>query len=725
MADTTKQHGPRRFPGQFWLVVLFEFFERGAYYGMMSVLSVYFTDVLLFPKESVGLIKSVIQPILYFLPIVAGALADRFGYRKALTVAFAFLGTGYFLTAQATQYTTVFMALVVMALGAGTFKPLIAGTIARVTDKESSGLGFGIYYWSINLGAFLFPLVLVPWLKNSLGWPWIMLAAAICTGGMLLPTLLFYRDPAGVGPSAAPDAAKTSLVQTVANAFEIIYSPIVLVYRLARHSKTARLVIAVASLALTAWAVQSYWRPAPVEMRVAAFPHTYWGKTLFVTVSRNQSAPEAYTLEAAEANPAQGGLPSARLTVFRPSQDPAFLDGLRDKLRAALGWDRLDRDLLERILRESDRQITVSFTWHRQAGREDVQVVKTGPADFVVQVQAGTLDKAVLEAAAARLLGEPMLAGADAGEVKASLARTAQRPFFVLFVVILYFTALLILAVEGRVKAMAPASRRAFLLGFATAMLALVWLLPDLTTFARILCSCIYLTALALFRIDFTETDRFKDHFKFLLMIFIYSGFWVLYFQMFDSVLWYVQAYVDASPLNNLVNSIFAAVGIGFRWRFDVEHVTVINAGTIIALQLLVSKIVEKKPALPTMITGILFGTVGFLVLAISPQIWIFMLGNVIFSIGEMTAHPKFISYIGQTAPRSRVALYMGYNFLYGVIGASIAGVLGAHLYVRVVDQMNQPRLLWLIFAAIGAVTIVGLLLYNRFLAPRTEEVRK
>jgi POT family proton-dependent oligopeptide transporter len=131
---------------------------------------------------------------------------------------------------------------------------------------------------------------------------------------------------------------------------------------------------------------------------------------------------------------------------------------------------------------------------------------------------------------------------------------------------------------------------------------------------------------------------------------------------------------------------------------------------------------VEKRAALPTMITGILFGTLGFAILAISPQIWIFMLGNVVFSIGEMTAHPKFISYIGQTAPRARVALYMGYIFLYGVIGSSIAGVLGANLYVRLVDQANQPRALWLIFAGIGVATMIGLLLYNRFLAPRGEE---
>jgi dipeptide/tripeptide permease len=69
-----------KFSGQFWLVVLFEFIERGSYYGMMSFISVYFTETLNIPKESVGIIKGVIQPLLYFLPIISGAVADRFGY---------------------------------------------------------------------------------------------------------------------------------------------------------------------------------------------------------------------------------------------------------------------------------------------------------------------------------------------------------------------------------------------------------------------------------------------------------------------------------------------------------------------------------------------------------------------------------------------------------------------------------------------------------------------
>jgi MFS family permease len=119
------------------------------------------------------------------------------------------------------------------------------------------------------------------------------------------------------------------------------------------------------------------------------------------------------------------------------------------------------------------------------------------------------------------------------------------------------------------------------------------------------------------------------------------------------------------------------------------------------------------------MIVGIALGTIGMAILAISIHAWVFIAGIIIFSIGEMTAHPKFISYVGLIAPPDKKALYLGYSFLYGVIGSGIGGILGATLYVKFVDGMNRPDLLWLIFAFIGIFTIMGLLLYNRFMAPK------
>lgn len=420
--------GFKGFSKNFWTVIVMEFFERGSYYGVMSVLSVYLVmktgdGGLGFTKESVGVIKSTITPLLYLLPIISGAIAERFGYRRVLMFAFAVMSTGYFLTSTVTSYGLVFLSLLLMVLGAGFFKPLISGTIARETDESNSTLGFGIFYWSINLGAFIFPLILVPYLKG-ISWSYIFIMAAIGTGWLLLLNIFVYKEP------SKPESTKNIL-----------------------------------------------------------------------------------------------------------------------------------------------------------------EVLK-----------------------------------------------------------------------------------------------GIILVLKD---------------------------------FRFVVMIVIYSMFWILYFQMFDTVLWYLTEHVDMTPVNILVNKLLSLFIENPNWKFDPEHVTVINAGTIIALQLIVSNIVKNTKALPTMIVGIALGTLGMGILAISMQAWVFIVGIVIFSIGEMTAHPKFISYVGLIAPPDKKALYLGYSFLYGVIGSGIGGILGANLYVRFVDGMNRPDLLWLIFSFIGVFAIIALLLYNKFLAPK------
>ncbi len=177
-----------------------EFFERGSYYSVMSILSVYLVlgvneGGLGFTKESVGIIKSIITPLLYILPIISGAIADRFGYKKILFFSFTVMSLGYLFTSFSNTYTGVFLSLILMVTGAGFFKPIISGTIARSTDSRNSSLGFGIYYWAINLGAFLFPLVFVPLLK-SFGWNYIFIMAAVGTGWLLLLNLFAYKEPA-------------------------------------------------------------------------------------------------------------------------------------------------------------------------------------------------------------------------------------------------------------------------------------------------------------------------------------------------------------------------------------------------------------------------------------------------------------------------------------------------------------------------------------------------
>jgi hypothetical protein len=97
------------------------------------------------------------------------------------------------------------------------------------------------------------------------------------------------------------------------------------------------------------------------------------------------------------------------------------------------------------------------------------------------------------------------------------------------------------------------------------------------------------------------------------------------------------------------------------------------------------------------------------------------VLGIAVFSIGEMTAHPKYYSYVGMVAPQDRKAVYMGYAFLYGVFGSLIGSNLGGFLYERMLKPVigtpegpGRTHLFWLIFAALNLVAMVGLWLFSR-----------
>jgi POT family proton-dependent oligopeptide transporter len=226
---------------------------------------------------------------------------------------------------------------------------------------------------------------------------------------------------------------------------------------------------------------------------------------------------------------------------------------------------------------------------------------------------------------------------------------------------------------------------------------------------------------------------------RFMLLILVYSCFWILYFQMFGSVLWYLRDFIDRA----VVTEWMSRIPLLRIFEFDAEFVTIINAGTIILLVLIISRICKNLKPLPVMSAGIVFGMLGFVVLALTQGPWMFILGIAVFSIGEMTAHPKYYSYVGLVAPKDNVAVYMGYAFLYGVVGSLFGSNFGAIMYEKILvpvvpapeivqsglgldpSILGQVRYYWMIFAVLGAVCLVGMLLYNRFFAEDTPETNR
>ena len=150
----------RNLPSTLWSAVVMELFERLAYYGMVMVLGIYVVDRLGVPADTYGWVYGIFTATLYFLPVLAGALADRFGYKPALIVAFGTLTAGYFLLGVSTDFRIICAALGLIAVGGSIIKPTISGTVTRTTEEGSTRpVGFGLYYTMINAGGLIGPVV--------------------------------------------------------------------------------------------------------------------------------------------------------------------------------------------------------------------------------------------------------------------------------------------------------------------------------------------------------------------------------------------------------------------------------------------------------------------------------------------------------------------------------------------------------------------------------------
>ena len=77
------------FTRAFWTANIVELLERGAYYGVFIVITLYLSRILGFSDVEAALISGVFSGGLYLLPTFTGALADKIGFKYSLVIAFA------------------------------------------------------------------------------------------------------------------------------------------------------------------------------------------------------------------------------------------------------------------------------------------------------------------------------------------------------------------------------------------------------------------------------------------------------------------------------------------------------------------------------------------------------------------------------------------------------------------------------------------------------------
>jgi len=180
------------FPPVFWIANSIEILERFAYYGIYMGFSIYFS-MLGFKTEQLGIIQGLFLAISYSIPIFSGTFADRFGFKKLLIISYIAYLPSIFLLILTRSFTGIALTMLCIGFGAGIFKPLISGTVRIVTDGTNRTLGFGVFYWMVNIGAFFGPLILGHFRATS--WQTAYIIAASAIGVMFLVTILFYKEP--------------------------------------------------------------------------------------------------------------------------------------------------------------------------------------------------------------------------------------------------------------------------------------------------------------------------------------------------------------------------------------------------------------------------------------------------------------------------------------------------------------------------------------------------
>lgn len=209
------------FPFGYWSLCGIEMFERMAYFLVRVVVAVYIMQAdepggLHLTAADKGTIFSwwfVFQSV---LPMFTGGYADRYGYKKTIFFSVTMNIIGFVVMAYMRTFWGFFAGVLILATGTAFFKPGLQGSLAQNLNKDNSSVGWGIFYWVVNVGAFIaHPLAGI--VQVNLGWKFIFLGSAALTSLNYLMLLTFKDFPSGASKTESPLQV---FVRTIKNIFE-------------------------------------------------------------------------------------------------------------------------------------------------------------------------------------------------------------------------------------------------------------------------------------------------------------------------------------------------------------------------------------------------------------------------------------------------------------------------------------------------------------------------
>jgi MFS family permease len=211
-----------RLDWRFWMCNWIEMLERLAYYTLRPVAAIYIMQAddpggLHLTAGDRALIFMLWACVQSILPTFTGGLADRYGYKRTIAVSLLVNTLGYVLMAVLRFKGGFLIGVLVLATGTAFFKPGLQGTIAHTLSKETSSLGWGIFYFLVNVGSLvghlLSPFILAD--HHPEDWRNMFLFCAGFTVLNLLSLVKFPNIPSGASTQERPVQVLTRTIRNV------------------------------------------------------------------------------------------------------------------------------------------------------------------------------------------------------------------------------------------------------------------------------------------------------------------------------------------------------------------------------------------------------------------------------------------------------------------------------------------------------------------------------
>lgn len=169
-------------PKGFKYVVGTEFFEKICFYGLKSYLLLYMIKSLSFSDEKSFETLGAFMILIYGIPFLGGWIADAlWGNYKTLLIGAIVMCIGTILLTLPIDFF-FYLGLSGMVVGSGLSKPNLPTLLGKLYEKDNPKRdeGFNLYYFGVNIGSFLAPII-CGMTAELFGWRYGFIVANIST----------------------------------------------------------------------------------------------------------------------------------------------------------------------------------------------------------------------------------------------------------------------------------------------------------------------------------------------------------------------------------------------------------------------------------------------------------------------------------------------------------------------------------------------------------------